>query len=103
MKLYLSSLNILLVVIGALVLWRLSTVKQIPQVTVTSTEPQSAVDLRALLFDSPGGRAREHVILLAASGGGTREALYTAFVLHGLAELGELNNIVRCFSAGGMR
>jgi hypothetical protein len=101
MKLYLSSLNILLVVIGISMWWGLTKVKQIPQVTVTATEPKGAVDLRALLFDTAAGGPREHVILLAASGGGTRAALYTASVLHGLAELDELHNIVLASGVSG--
>jgi hypothetical protein len=46
--------------------------------------------LRAHLF---GEETQDHVILLAASGGGTRAALYTWSILRGLRELDALGNL----------
>jgi predicted acylesterase/phospholipase RssA len=99
MKFYLFSLNLMLLVITVSALFALSRMKQIPQVTVAAADPQSAVDLHALVFDRTA--SRDHVILLAASGGGTRAALYTASVLHGLAELNELDNLVLASGVSG--
>jgi len=53
--------------------------------------------LRNALFGAPRGRA----ILVAASGGGTRAALYTASLLRGLQELGALNDVVLISGASG--
>ena len=57
--------------------------------------PAGFHSLRERLFDRPDdldGKA-EPVVLLAASGGGTRAALYTASVLHGLASIGRLDAV----------
>lgn len=55
-------------------------------------------DLRPLLFD--GGADRD-VLLLAASGGGTRAAMYTIGVLGGLQELGALDDVVLASGVSG--
>ena len=44
---------------------------------------------------------REPVILLAASGGGTRAALYTVAVLHGLARLNKLEHVALVSGVSG--
>jgi len=100
-KFYLFSLNLTLLVIAVSLLFALSRMKQIPQVTVSAADPPAAVDFHSLVFDGNNGRPRDHVILLAASGGGTRAALYTASVLHGLAELNELDNLVLASGVSG--
>ncbi len=62
--------------------------------------------LESLLFDqvkaSPGD-SRPHVVLLAASGGGTRAALYTSSLLNGLRRIDRLQNVqlVSGVSGGG--
>jgi hypothetical protein len=62
--------------------------------------------LESLLFDqvkaSPGD-SRPHVVLVAASGGGTRAAIYTSSLLNGLRRLGRLQNVqlVSGVSGGG--
>ena len=53
-------------------------------------EDDDRADLRGLLF---GGEPGRHVLLLAASGGGTRAALYTIGVLGGLSEMGALPHL----------
>jgi hypothetical protein len=54
-------------------------------------------DLGAHLITS----ATAPVVMLAASGGGTRAALYTASVLHGLARLGKLDHLVLASGVSG--
>ncbi|MCK7509570.1 MAG: hypothetical protein MZV70_39710 [Desulfobacterales bacterium] len=50
------------------------------------------MSLKQLVFDRR--RVGDKVILLAASGGGTRAALYTASALRGIAALGRLDDVV---------
>jgi hypothetical protein len=62
--------------------------------------------LESLLFDqvkASDGDSRPHVVLVAASGGGTRAALYTSSVLNGLRRLDRLQNVqlVSGVSGGG--
>ncbi len=62
--------------------------------------------LETLLFDqvkASGSDSRPHVILIAASGGGTRAALYTSSLLNGLRRLDRLQNVqlVSGVSGGG--
>jgi hypothetical protein len=60
--------------------------------------PPSGVDL-AELIASAG--AEQPVVMVAASGGGTRAALYTAGVLHGLERLKKLDRVVALSSVSG--
>ena len=57
--------------------------------------PRRFGSLRKSLFEKPASpdAAADAVLLLAASGGGTRAALYTASVLHGLARIGRLEDV----------
>ena len=62
--------------------------------------------LETLLFDQVKARdadSRPHVILIAASGGGTRAALYTSSLLNGLRRINQLQNVqlVSGVSGGG--
>lgn len=62
--------------------------------------------LESLLLDqvkASGSDSRPHVVLVAASGGGTRAALYTSSVLTGLRRLDRLQNVqlVSGVSGGG--
>lgn len=57
------------------------------------------VSLGELIFDHR--RVGNKVILLAASGGGTRAALYTASALRGIAALGRLDDVVLVSGVSG--
>lgn len=66
-----------------------------PIVAAEAGPPVNGRDARTLLFEnltSKNGQ-RPKVILMAASGGGTRAALYTASVLRGLHQLGMSQNV----------
>src|SRR5439155_26113253 len=55
--------------------------------------PDKPFDLGEGLFAGPPGKPPRRVLLVAASGGGTRAALYAASVFHGLAELEALDDV----------
>lgn len=58
-------------------------------------DPDTGVSTQPFDFaDSLWNQERDKVILLAASGGGTRAALYTHSVLHGFDRLGVLDDVV---------
>ncbi len=61
------------------------------EVSTTNPDPDRLFDLRAALIagnqTAKGAACEEHVIVLAASGGGTRAALYTYSVLRGLRQV----------------
>src|SRR5579872_770864 len=54
----------------------------------------AGVPLSSLLFDDSRNREGRPVIVVAASGGGTRAALYTASVLEGIAKLGKSGDVM---------
>jgi hypothetical protein len=60
-----------------------------------------SVNLRKQIFVSVPGKKKNKIILLTASGGGTRAALYTVSVLHGLAEIEMLGNVVLASGVSG--
>jgi hypothetical protein len=83
----------LLLLLAGLYLHRLD---QSPGLTVKNQDA-SIYDLSAHLISSDTGP----VVMLAASGGGTRAALYTASVLHGLARLGRLDHLILTSGVSG--
>lgn len=93
---YFGVLNVLLVAIAAGGMVGLSKLWQVPELNVEAPAPHASVDLRHLLFDDVDAEhgPRKQAILLAASGGGTRAALYTASVLHGLQTERALSDVV---------
>ncbi len=95
-RFYFMFLNLLLAGIAGGAGWYLHGLPQRPELTARAAPADAdraqLLDLRALLFQAAAPRS--DVILVAASGGGTRAALYTASVLHGLHELGKLEHVV---------
>ncbi|MEJ2345018.1 MAG: patatin-like phospholipase family protein [Gammaproteobacteria bacterium] len=75
-----------------------------PAGCVTPVPPGAAhgerIDLAGLISGN-GQPAPQPVVLVAASGGGTRAALYTASVLHGLDRLGALQDVVLASGVSG--
>ena len=71
---------------------------------VIATSPASSLSTSSVLFDEAACSAHRPVILVAASGGGTRAALYTASVLNGLQRIDHLQDVrlVSGVSGGGM-
>lgn len=57
----------------------------------------SDYDLHKEIFD----KGRKRVVLVAASGGGTRAALYTASLFQGLTESGAMEDVVLCSGVSG--
>lgn len=103
-KLYFNIMNLLLfgiVFAGAYLLLRF-----IPQQAEAegyriegAQAARQPVSLGELVFDQR--RAGNKVIMLAASGGGTRAALYTASTLRGIAALGRLDDVVLVSGVSG--
>jgi hypothetical protein len=83
----------LLLLLGGLYLHRL---EQSPGLAAKNQDA-TIFDLDAHLVTS----GTEPVVMLAASGGGTRAALYTAGVLHGLARLDKLDHLVLASGVSG--
>jgi hypothetical protein len=91
--------------ITALGLW-LTTLPQKPELEVRASLPASFDLVAALKGRAPGdpciGRSPDAPrIALAASGGGTRAAMYTASVLRGLAEKGHVCDVVLASGVSG--
>ena len=86
--------------------YRYALLPQKAELAVSAQPTDSGFDLRAKLridADDFVAQSEQSVILLAASGGGTRAALYTESVLHGLQRLGRLDDLglVSGVSGGG--
>ena len=69
-------------------------VPQEPAATFSGTT-QGVVDLRGLMQD------KKQVVLLAASGGGTRAAMYTTALMRGMHEIGALKDVVLLSGVSG--
>lgn len=104
-RFYFSSLNVILVLLFVGGAKALSLLPQEPGAKIVKTASPGSqsqlVDLGKLIFEPNNDQPRNAVILLAASGGGTRAALYTASVLHGLAEQKLLENVVLASGVSG--
>ncbi|MBU1564008.1 MAG: patatin-like phospholipase family protein [Proteobacteria bacterium] len=87
---------VILIAIG----WHLHTLKQEPEFE-KSPDPIQDSNKVFKLKDKLIPLNNDPVILLAASGGGTRAALYTTAVLHGLARLDKINNVVLASGVSG--
>ncbi len=94
-RLYFGLTTALILVLAAGLIWvNAKYVAQEPAATF-SGKSQGTVDLRDLMRD------REKVILLAASGGGTRAALYTTALMRGLHEIDALKDLVLLSGVSG--
>lgn len=110
-RFYNVAMNFILVIILGTVFYELAQLPHKAVVTASeATAPESKnpalIDLNTLLLASApegecGPQQGEPRILLAASGGGTRAALYTASVLRGLAELNLACNLVLASGVSG--
>ncbi len=80
---YLSLVATFLLAVGGLGLWLLHNGDQSAELTATTKTPAN-VDLNRLLSDESRQKDGHPVIVMAASGGGTRAALFTAGVLRAL-------------------
>ena len=82
-----------LVLLSALVWWCISSGVQMPQLVVkNNTRP--CVELARLLDDHMKDGKEQPAIMIAASGGGTRAALYTAAVMEGLAKQNKIKDVI---------
>jgi hypothetical protein len=106
-KSYYGILALVVIIIFGFGIWQLSKLEQVPGVTITIKRQEQKADstplvnLREQIFPETQDNNKNKIILLAASGGGTRAALYTASVLHGLAEIGVLGNVVLASGVSG--
>lgn len=103
-KLYFNAMNVLLVGVVAGTAWGLHlTLRPDAVATGTRLDATSAarqpVSLVERVFEREGGT--RPAVLLAASGGGTRAALYTASVLRGLAAVGRIDDVVLVSGVSG--
>lgn len=101
-RLYFNLLNgLLLALLVIAVLWA-RQIDEAPMVVgerVTDYTATQAYDLRRSLFES--SPASGQAIVLAASGGGTRAALYTASMLRAIAELGYAKDVALLSGVSG--
>jgi hypothetical protein len=99
---YFGVLNIVVLAIAVGGMVGLSRLWQVPELSIEKPTTHASVDLRHVLFDADAsGGPRKQAILLAASGGGTRAALYTASVLHGLYAEHVLDDVVLASGVSG--
>jgi len=101
---YFGFVNLMLFALATILGLVLSRMPQQPiAIVTTSPEPAAAqeppgVDLAQLIWNDETG---EDVVLLAASGGGTRAALYTESVLRGLHSIDALDRVVLASGVSG--
>jgi hypothetical protein len=93
LSVYYAVLNLLLVavIVVAGSVHRLS--QPVPELVADKSAAGTFSLQRRLYEDGKGGKPKR-AIVMAASGGGTRAALYTTSIFQGLAELGALQDIV---------
>ena len=89
-RFYFSSLNLLMATGFVLLFWIFFAGPQVAEQRITGTGSGGQASLKRLIYDDADAG---DVILLAASGGGTRAALYTVGVLNGLRERGWLGQL----------
>lgn len=89
-----KSLAVTILVVFALIgTWRISTGEQKPQLAVT-TQNQPSLEVAQLLDNHRSAHGKQPALIVAASGGGTRAALYTASVLEGLSHNDQLKDVI---------
>ncbi len=95
---YFSTINIYFISLTIILAVCLHNRFQQPQAVITQAEKHADVDLVNCIWQNP---LQKRVILLAASGGGTRAALYTQSVLHGLHKINALKDMVLASGVSG--
>jgi hypothetical protein len=100
-RFYFTFLNVLLAGVVFYGAWAAFHFPQAAELTATQPLTRPLFDLRARLFDPAQANASGQAIVLAASGGGTRAALYTESVLHGLSGVGVLDDVVLVSGVSG--
>ena len=68
---------------------------------IAAQAPQGTFALEEQLFRPAGAKKPRALVLVSASGGGTRAALYAASVLRGLDQLGALGDVKLCSGVSG--
>ena len=79
----------------------LHKLKQEPALAASDVAAEEANDRFFNFNERLTSSGSEPVVLLAASGGGTRAALYTTSVLHGLSRLGKLDRLILASGVSG--
>jgi hypothetical protein len=95
-----------LILIAALAIpgyYRYALLPQKAELTATAESAEDGFNLadKLRISTDSAGVPQQSALLLAASGGGTRAALYTESVLHGLAQLGRLDDLVLVSGVSG--
>ena len=106
---YFATANFCLLAAAALTaLWIFRLEPQLPVSIVPTGDERCAAaapfepfDLQEAIWPSEEGEAPDRLVLLAASGGGSRAALYTQSVLHGLSRLEALDDLVLASGVSG--
>ncbi len=86
-RFYFSGLNLLVAGSLAMLVWVFFSGPQLAQQRVSEPGVPQVASLERLIFEN---KSADHVVLMSASGGGTRAALYALGVLNGLREQGLL-------------
>lgn len=89
-KVYASVALVLFVLLAG---WIINRRAQLPQLDVPN-KVQPSLHLSQLLFHQEHSRNGRPALIIAASGGGTRAALYTATVMEGLARQGTIKDVI---------
>ncbi|XHS78321.1 patatin-like phospholipase family protein [Burkholderiaceae bacterium UC74_6] len=107
-QLYFALINLLSLLGLGLLVWhmgradRLNTAAPVVTAQRQSSVPDGSVDLaEQLLAQDEAGKQRPSAVIVAASGGGTRAALYAATVLEGLHEEGADSRVVLLSGVSG--
>lgn len=85
--------GVALVLFVLLASWTINKGAQLPQLDVQN-KVQPSLHLSQLLFDEDRHPNGPPALIIAASGGGTRAALYTATVMEGLARQGTIKDVI---------
>lgn len=105
LQLYFALVNLLLIGLAVVLGWQFGRAERtntsVPVVEARAEDPSGtpSVQLSVLLAEPEGGAPP--ALVIAASGGGTRAALYTATALAGLSDLGHDRNIVLLSGVSG--
>lgn len=102
LKFYFLILNLLFFAAFALPgYFYINPLPQKAEMSVRGVSEGGSFDLRNHLLIQSNSGAPEPAILLAASGGGSRAALYTESILRGLAKEGQLKNLILTSGVSG--
>lgn len=102
-RFYYAMIHVTVAAVLGCTAWWLHTRGQVPgnSPNAQMAKPQKAPAFRGLRAELLKTPRRDKIVLVAASGGGTRAAIYSASLLRGLHELGRLGDVACVSSVSG--